>query len=241
MFLFAEGALHDSAGVVDDGAPAFFEFGWLGDGAVLEVVFDVAEDPWVAECGTTNHNSGAGSFFTDADDVLCIAYVAVADDGDVEGGSGLGDDVPTGFAPIGLHFGPPVDGEGAGAFFLGDVSDFFGNDGFIVPADPNLNGDGVLGTARTTVPVTLPSLVGLRSMEEPASMQMTRSAGQPKLMSIKSGCIRSASILAASPILSGLEPKICIPIGRCSSVKSTVSQRRGLRAQGHLPGRIQSP
>ena len=62
MFLFAEGALHDPAGVVDDGAPAFFEFGWLGDGAVLEVVFDVAEDPWVAECGATDHNAEQGVF-----------------------------------------------------------------------------------------------------------------------------------------------------------------------------------
>ena len=52
-------------------------------------------------------------------------------------------------------------------------------------------------------------------------------SGQPKLISMKSGCIRSASILAASPMLSGLEPNICMPMGRCSSVKSTVSQRRG--------------
>ena len=86
---------------------------------------------------------------------------------------------------------------------------------------------GVPGTARTTAPTTLPILAGLRSIEEPASIQITRSAGQPKLISIKSGCRRSASSRAASAIESGLAPKICTPIGRCCSVKSTVSHSLG--------------
>ena len=84
----------------------------------------------------------------------------------------------------------------------------------------------VSGTAPMTAPITLPILAGLRSMEEPASIQMTRSAGQPKLISIKSGCMRSTNILAASPIEAGFDPKICTPIGRCASLKSTVSHNR---------------
>ena len=71
MFLFAEGALHDSAGVVDDGAPAFIEFGWLGNGAVFEVVFDVAEDPWIAEGGAAE--PGRLSTRASATDAIVLA------------------------------------------------------------------------------------------------------------------------------------------------------------------------
>ena len=107
---FAKGALHDAAGIVDNGLPAFFQTGGLGDSAVGEVVLDVAKDPRITERGAADHDARAGGLGTDADEVFGATDVAVADDGNIQCGGGLGDNVPIGFAPVSLHFGAPVNG-----------------------------------------------------------------------------------------------------------------------------------
>ena len=75
-------------------------------------------------------------------------------------------------------------------------------------------------TARATPEATLASASQFLRSDEPPFLATTLLTGQPKLMSIKSGCFQSMIFLAASPMRSPSPPKIWTPQGRCSSVNS---------------------
>ena len=76
---------------------------------------------------------------------------------------------------------------------------------------------GVL-TAFTTLRVMSSRRGTFWSIPAPAPLPATFFTGQPKLMSITSGCAWSSTIFAASTIDSTSLPYICMPTGRSSSL-----------------------
>ena len=142
MLLLAKGAGHQFACIVEDRFPSLRDSGWFGHHAVREVVLNVAKDPRVAECGAADHQSGAVGLLADADDIVCAADVAIADDGNCEFFSDFGDQRPIGFAAVALDFGATVNGECLCAFAFDDVADLAGNDGVVVPTSANLGSHG---------------------------------------------------------------------------------------------------
>lgn len=75
-------------------------------------------------------------------------------------------------------------------------------------------------TALATPDATLARSGQSFSSDDPPFFETTLFTGQPKLMSMKSGCFQSMIFLAASPMRMPSAPKIWIPSGRCSSLNS---------------------
>ncbi len=75
-------------------------------------------------------------------------------------------------------------------------------------------------TALTIPEATLARVLQSLSKDEPPFLETTLLTGQPKLMSMKSGCFQSMILFAASPMRSPSAPNNCTPQGRCSSVNS---------------------
>jgi len=59
-----------------------------------------------------------------------------------------------------------------------------------------------------------------RSNDEPPFFDTTLFTGQPKLISMKSGCFQSTILRAASPMRLPSAPNNCTPTGRCTSSNS---------------------
>ena len=132
------------AAVSENEGPAFLESGRGEKFAGFEVVLDFAEDPGVLYGGATDHGAVDGSGFLAVFEGFGGGDVAVSDDWDGDGLGALVDDIPVGFAAVGLGASSPVDGDGLDAAIFEKVADFGGVDGIGIPTDADFSGDGNL-------------------------------------------------------------------------------------------------
>ena len=133
FFQHGEIAFHDRIAIFLLGLPV---------SAGGEILGDLTEDPGVVTGGAADHDCIAVSKFEHADGVFRRDDIAVADDGDFDGGFDLGDTGPIGFAGVALLAGARVEGEGGEADVLGHFGDLDVDEFIVVPTGAELHREG---------------------------------------------------------------------------------------------------